>query len=181
MNPTVFIVSITSVVLVVVVAIWGLSGVSAPLPLSPDPLHTAGTTTPSNTITIKLALLDTAAISNGKPRGCDRVVMIDREIPATTSVLSASMRELFAEEREEVSGAFNFIARTRDTLSFDHATIDHGTARIYLTGSLSGLAGVCDDPRAHIQIEETALQFPTVTHVEIYVNGTKTSLVPSQQ
>lgn len=180
MNTTSFIVGITSIVLVAAVAVWGISGVYAPLPVNPYPLHDSESPSSGTTI-IKLALLDTAAISNGKARGCDRVVMINREIAATSSVLNAAMRELFAEEREEVSGAFNFITRTNDTLMFERATIEAGTAHIYLTGSLSGLAGVCDDPRAQIQIEETALQFPSVARVEIYLNGTKTNLTPSQQ
>ncbi|MEK7715461.1 MAG: hypothetical protein AAB387_08440 [candidate division NC10 bacterium] len=32
-----------------------------------------------------------------------------------------------------------------------------------------------------IQIEETALQFPTVKSVELYLDGTKTDLQPSQK
>ncbi|MCC7500875.1 hypothetical protein IT396_03725 [Candidatus Nomurabacteria bacterium] len=180
MNTTTYTVGVTSVVLVVAVAVWGLSGVSAPLPVNPDPFNNPETSSPTTT-TIKLALLDTAALGNGKERGCDRVVMIDRKIAATSSVLNASMRELFAEDREELSGAFNFIARTNETLMFERATIEAGTAHIYLMGSLSGLAGVCDDPRAQIQIEETALQFSSIERVEIYLNGTKTNLTPSQQ
>lgn len=180
MNTTYFIVGITSVVLVAAVAVWGLSGVTAPLPVNPDPFNNPETSVLATT-TIKLAMLDTAALSNGKARGCDRVVMINREIAATSSILNAALRELFTEEREEVSGVFNFIARTNETLMFDRATIEAGTAHIYLTGSLTGLAGVCDDPRAQIQIEETALQFPTVTRVEIYLNGINTELTPSQQ
>ena len=81
-----------------------------------------------------------------------------------------------------VDGYTNFIARTNDTLSFERAEVDEdGTAHIYLTGELSGLAGVCDDPRAAIQIEETALQFATVAEVQLYLNDEPTDLIPSQQ
>lgn len=181
MNATSFIVGITAMVMVAAVAIWGFSGVSAPLPLSPDLFATPTTTTEQATTTvIALALLDTAGITQGKARGCDRVVLVPREIVATSSILNAALRELFAEEREQVLGAFNFVARTNDTLWFEHATTEEGVARIYLTGHLSGLAGVCDEPRTQIQIEETALQFPSVERVDIYLNGIKTTLAPSQ-
>lgn len=133
------------------------------------------------TSTIKVAMLDTAGITTGPSRGCDKVVMITRVIPGTPQVLNGAMQELFAIDTENVNGYFSFIARTNNTLKFSNATIDNGTAKIYLTGSLSGLAGVCDDPRAQIQIEETAKQFSSVSAVEIYLNGTKTNLTPSQQ
>lgn len=186
MNSTAWIVTATLLVGALTVVVWGIGGVYAPLQLNSGPFNTPSTTpevqtTEPATTTIKLALLDTAGITRGKERGCDRVVMAEREILETSSVLNAAMRELFAEERQEVAGAFNFIARTNNTLRFDHAIIEDGTAKIYLTGNLSGLAGVCDDPRAQIQIEETALQFATVQKVEIYLNGTKTNLTPSQQ
>lgn len=184
MNSTSLIVATTLVVIVAAVAVWGFTGVSAPLPVSPDPFNNPEVVTPTNdpqTMGIKLALLDTAGITTGIERGCDRVVMVDRDIAATSSVLNAAMRELFTEEREQVGGAFNFIARTNNTLKFDRATVELGIAKIYLTGSLSGMAGVCDDPRAAIQIEETAKQFSSVSTVEIYLNGTKTNLTPSQQ
>jgi len=144
------------------------------------------TTTPTTPVMsevskIQLALLDVAEATQGKRRGCDRVVMVPYDIEPTGAPLSAAMRLLFSQDNEQEGNWFNFIARTNDTLKFDRADVVSGTAFIYLTGQLSGLAGVCDDPRAAIQIEETALQFPSVTRVQLYLNGTKTSLVPSQQ
>lgn len=144
------------------------------------------TTTPETAIPAtsetKIALLDTSGQGNGKKRGCDAVVMVARPIAATTTPLTAAMQALFAEGEGAVGGKeYNFIARTKNTLAFERATVKNGTAKIYLTGNLSGLAGVCDDPRAQIQIEETALQFPTVERVEIYLNGARNNLTPSQQ
>lgn len=164
--------------------VWGLSGVHAPLPIVEDPITTPTPDTSTGqavSTTIKLALLDTAEITGGKERGCDRIVMQEQVVPATTTPLTAALAALFAEEREQINGAFNFMTRTNDTLHFDRATVESGIAKIYLSGSLSGLAGVCDDPRAQIQIEETALQFPIVQKVEIYLNGTKTILTPSER
>ncbi len=142
---------------------------------------TPATSTPTATTRIQLALLDTAGTTAGKSRGCDRVVLVPFQVATTTAPLTAAMQKLFSLSTTSVNGLFNFMDRTNETLRFDRATIVNGTANIYLTGSLSGLAGVCDDPRAQIQIEETALQFPTVQRVSIFLNGTSTNLTPSQR
>jgi hypothetical protein len=140
------------------------------------------TEVPATSTQVKIALLDTTGSGSGKSRGCDNVVMATRTVPATSAPLTAALKALFAEpEGTQPSTAYNFIARTKSTLKFDHATVVDGTANIYLTGSLSGLAGVCDDPRASIQLEETALQFATVKKVQLYLNGTTTKLMPSGQ
>lgn len=128
---------------------------------------------------VKIALLDTAG-GDGKQRGCDTVAMVTRQVALTPAPLTAAMRELFALDQNMVGDLYHFIANTNDTLAFERATVENGTAKIYLTGRLSGLAGVCDNPRAAIQIEETALQFATVSQVEIYLNGVKTVLTPSE-
>lgn len=145
---------------------------------------TRATSTPATSTPItrvSLAMLDTAGTTAGKERGCDRVVMVPFTVATTTRPLTAAMQRLFALSTTSVNGLFNYIDRTNETLAFDRATITNGTANIYLTGNLSGLAGVCDDPRAQIQIEETVLQFPAVSRVQIYLNGTPTNLTPSQQ
>lgn len=151
--------------------------------------NTGSTTTPATSVPatstpltrISLAMLDTAGTTAGKQRGCDRVVMVPFTVGTTSAPLTAAMQRLFSLSTTSVDGLFNYIDRTNETLRFDRATIVNGTANIYLTGSLSGLAGVCDDPRAQIQIEETALQFASVERVQIYLNGAATSLTPSQQ
>ena len=52
-------------------------------------------------------------------------------------------------------------------------------AKIYLTGELGPLGGVCDNPRAAIQIEETALAYDTIDSVALFLNGEPTNLTPS--
>ena len=106
--------------------------------------------------------------------------MIEIAITPTTAPLTAAMNELFSLNQDRITDGdwFHFIARTNDTLTFDRAVVDEGTAYIYLEGELSGLAGVCDNPRARIQIEETALQFSTVDTVVLYLNGEETTLTP---
>jgi hypothetical protein len=170
------------VLLVAVIGVWAYaSGVFAPTAVATPNNQNATSTPTAQTTSIKLAFLDTSSTSTGKERGCDRVVMVTRDVPATNAPLTAAIQSLFAEPSEQVGGNFNFIARTKSTLKFNRATVENGTASIYLTGNLSGLAGVCDDPRTQIQIEETALQFATVQKVDIYLNSEKTSLTPSQQ
>lgn len=128
---------------------------------------------------VQLALLDRQGETNGQERGCDRVVMVDESIEATTAPLTAALERLFAIDEETYQGWHHFIASTNDTLSFDRARVENSTAHIYLAGELTGLAGVCDNPRARIQIEETALQFQTVDDVQLYLNGSATDLQPS--
>jgi hypothetical protein len=153
---------------------------------TPTTTPNGATTTPqtpptSATSSVMIALLDTAGNSSGKSRGCDKVVMVPWRVATTTAPLTAAMLALFNTSTTTFGNWFNYIDRTNETLKFDRATVVNGTANIYLTGSLSGMAGVCDDPRAAIQIEETALQFPTVQRVQIYLNNATTTLVPSQR
>jgi hypothetical protein len=139
-------------------------------------------TTTAQTTQVKIALLDTTGSGTGKSVGCDNLVVVTRSVPATTAPLTAAINALYAEpEGTQPSSTYNFIARTKATLKFDHATVVNGTANIYLTGSLSGLAGVCDDPRAAMQLTQTALQFATVTKVQLYLNDVATTLIPSEQ
>ncbi len=147
----------------------------------PAPNEQASSTQSGGTTSVKVALLDYTGESDGKQRGCDRVAMVDRTVPLTQAPLTAAMNELFNVIPAELDGYSSFMPKTAATLKFESATVADGVAKIYLTGSLSGLAGVCDDPRAKIQIEETALQFPTVQSVKLYLNGTETELQPNEQ
>lgn len=136
---------------------------------------------------VPIAMLDYGVVggqyvreSSGKKRGCDKVVMIEHVLTEpTTAPLTASLKQLFAYQRDTVGGWQNFIASQNQALSFDRAIISNGMAKIYLTGELGPLGGVCDNPRAAIQIEETALAYDSVDSVEIYLNDELTNLTPS--
>ncbi|MEX0931873.1 MAG: hypothetical protein WDZ88_03940 [Candidatus Paceibacterota bacterium] len=131
--------------------------------------------------TLQLAMLDYDGIgqeSNGPMRGCDRLVYIERTVPATVTPLNTALETLFSLEQERVNGWHNFIASQNDTLSFDRAEIIDGVAHVYLAGELGPLGGVCDNPRTAIQIEETALVYSTVNSVKLYLNGEVTDLIP---
>lgn len=140
-----------------------------------------GDSEPAGTVSqVTLMMLDREVPDGEEPeRGCDLLAPITRDIEPTQAPLTAAMEELFAINRTDVQGFYNFLANTNDTLSFERAAVTNGTANIYLTGELTGLAGVCDNPRAAIQIEETARQFSTVEDVQIYLNDEPTDLMPS--
>ena len=134
-------------------------------------------TIPAETIRIRLffvAINDNGVA--GKKIGCnDSIVAVDRAIPATNAVLTASLKELFSltDKNYGQSGLYNALYQSK--LKIDSISILNRKATIRLTGTLM-LNGVCDNPRVQAQIEEVALQFSTVSSVAVYLNG-----VPLQQ
>jgi hypothetical protein len=128
-------------------------------------------TTPA-TVLVKMAFLADAQYKNiipGKMAGCDIVTMVDRRVPNSPAILNVTLKELFVYKQELDYLPGNFVAK-QDKLKFDKATIENGTAKIYLIGEIV-YGGVCDNPRLTAQITETAKQFSSVKNVEIYLNG----------
>jgi hypothetical protein len=131
----------------------------------------AGTVAPKNTVKVAvLADPDLFDFTNEKIRGCDAVVMIEKEIAPTKGVLNAALTTLFTDTFNHGFTPGNFIPTQKD-LKFERVTIDAGVANVYLTGKVGPIAGVCDVPRIETQITETALQFSTVSAVKIMLNG----------
>jgi len=108
-------------------------------------------------------------MTQGIKRGCDSVVFIERTVPTRAAVLNATLSEMFSYNEDLGFLPGNFVAR-QENLFFSSATIENGVAKVFLTGGVD-LAGVCDDPRVNIQVEEAAKQFSTVNSVEVYLNG----------
>lgn len=138
---------------------------------------------------VSIALLDYPAVgdrytrtSDGPEAGCDRVVLVRHAVPegAAAGPVATALSTLFSIDAFSVAGWQNFMARTRHTLNLDHVERAGGTARIYLQGRLSGLAGVCDNVRARTQIRRTALAVPGVSRVVLYLNGDVSRLRPRQ-
>ena len=126
--------------------------------------------------TVPLAML---VDPDGPPdRGCDDVVFVEHRVPAHEDPLTAALDTLFSMEADSVNGARHFLSQTNETLRFDRAEVDGDTVRVFLTGRLTGLRGVCDNPRARIQIEETARRITGTSGVVLYLNGARTSLQP---
>ncbi len=119
--------------------------------------------------------------ASGKKIGCeDSVVGITRDITPTQAPLRSAYEALLAEKNRVVgqSGLTNILAGSK--LKLDSATVANGKATVKLSGTFS-LGGVCDDPRFKAQLEETALQFPTVKSVDVFINNKTLTELLSQK
>jgi hypothetical protein len=106
----------------------------------------------------------------GNKIGCgDSAVPVQVVIPATQGVLKASLQALLAlkDQYYGESGLYN--ALYQSDLQVASVSLENRTAVVQLTGSLL-MGGECDAPRVAAQLEETALQFPSVTQVQIFIN-----------
>ena len=136
------------------------------------PVHSKTPTNPPKTTLLKIFLI---AINDngvsGKMIGCgDSAVPVNVEVPYTQGVLRAALDRLLSikDQNYGQSGLYNALYQSR--LEAGDITIQDGEAIIHLSGRLT-LGGVCDNPRAQAELEETALQFSTVKKVSIFVNG----------
>lgn len=137
-------------------------------------LSTATKVPPTSTAvqqTVKIFLI--ALEDNGQSGilvGCgDSAVPVTVVIPRTQGVLKAALEKLLSikEQYYGESGLYN--ALYQSDLQLKSVTIDQGKAIIHLTGTVM-LGGVCDAPRVEAQIKQTALQFSTVSDVEVFIN-----------
>jgi hypothetical protein len=128
---------------------------------------------------VPLAVL--AAPAGEPDRGCDDVAWIVRWVeaaPGASARATAALRRLFAVEADSLGGHRHFLGRTNGTLRLDTVRVAGGTAEVRLNGRLTGLRGVCDHPRARIQIEETVRAVTGTDRVVLFRNGTRTDLTP---
>jgi hypothetical protein len=130
---------------------------------------------------------------NGEVVGCnDSVVYINKEADDAQPLLNTAFEELFtldstwikAEEHQNLwkgtgdnIGLYNTLHQSQSkdfarALKFNRAEIKGETAIIHLDGEITS-GGTCDDPRFKAQIEKTAMQFPNVKNVEVYLNNQK--------
>lgn len=148
-------------------------------------LSTATRVPPTSTAvqqTVKIFLI--ALEDNGQSGilvGCgDSAVPVTVIIPRTQGVLKAALEKLLSikEQYYGESGLYN--ALYQSDLQLKSVTIDQGKAVIHLTGTVM-LGGVCDAPRVEAQIKQTALQFSTVSDVEVFINDIPLEDVLSQK
>ncbi len=107
----------------------------------------------------------------GKLVGCgDSLVPIIVEIGPTKDLIRGGLDGLFSlkEKSPEELGYYNSLSNSDLSVDKVIQTEKHGD--VYLTGSIQ-LGGACDEPRLKEQITQTALQFPAMTTVTIYLNG----------
>ena len=104
--------------------------------------------------------------------GCgDSAIPITVTIPPTQGILRAALEKLFSAKNQFYGESGYYNALYQSDLQVTGVTIEQGKAIINLTGSIM-LGGVCDAPRVEAQIEQTALQFSTVSDVAVFVNDT---------
>ena len=107
---------------------------------------------------------------SGNKIGCgDSIVAVPTSIEPTRSPLTAAVMMSLADRRATIgdSGLVNILAQSN--LSLDSISIDKGTATVKIIGTVQ-IGGVCDEQRFVSQIENTVLQFPTVTTANIFIN-----------
>jgi hypothetical protein len=99
------------------------------------------------------------------------VVPVEVVIDQTQGVLRAALERLLSVEEQYYGESGLYNALYQSDLTIADVAIINGTATIRLSGELL-LGGACDNPRVQAQLEQTALQFSTVTGVEIFLNDT---------
>jgi hypothetical protein len=136
------------------------------LPTSTVPAPTTATEQFVNIVLI--ALEDNG--QSGTLVGCgDSAIPITVTIPRTQGVLRAALEKLFSAKQQFYGESGYYNALYQSDLKVAKVVIEQGKAIIHLTGSIM-LGGTCDAPRVEAQIEQTALQFSTVSDVAVFIN-----------
>jgi hypothetical protein len=121
--------------------------------------------------TVKIVLIELEGNGQSGPLvGCgDSAIPITVTIPRTQGILRAALEKLFSAKQQFYGESGYYNALYQSNLQVDEVTIEQGKAIIHLTGTVV-LGGTCDAPRVEAQIEQTALQFSTVSDVAVFVN-----------
>ncbi len=130
----------------------------------------AGSSVNPQTVQIFLIAMDDNGGSGAKVGCGDSVVPVQVQIPPTRGVLKAALEALLANKDQFYgqSGLYNSLYQS--DIKLESVAIKEGKATIQLSGALK-LGGECDNPRVEAQILQTALQFSTVSEVEVFLNG----------
>ncbi len=108
---------------------------------------------------------------SGIPVGCgDSAVPAVVQIEPTQDVLKAALEALLSIKEQYYGQSGLYDALYQSDLLVESLKITDGVAEVHLAGSMV-LGGECDDPRVQAQIEQTILQFSTVTKADVYING----------
>ena len=117
---------------------------------------------------ILIALEDNG--QSGTLVGCgDSAMPITVTIRLTQGVLRAALEKLLSAKEQFYGESGYYNALYQSDLQVARVVIEQGKAVIHLTGSIM-LGATCDAPRVQAQIEQTALQFSTVSDVTVFVN-----------
>jgi hypothetical protein len=109
---------------------------------------------------------------SGEAIGCgDSLVAVPIQIEDQGDPLETAYQSLLSIKDRIVKPYGLYNALYQSDLHLENASIDeNGLAQVYLSGSYQ-LGGVCDDPRFEAQLTHTALQFPQMQQVEVFING----------
>ena len=120
---------------------------------------------------VKIVLIELEGNGQSGPLvGCgDSAIPINVTIPPTQGVLRAALEKLFSAKQQFYGESGYYNALYQSDLTVESVRIENGNAIIHLTGTLT-LGGTCDAPRVEAQIEQTALQFSTVSTVTVFIN-----------
>lgn len=140
--------------------------------ITQTPTITGGEQISAGTTRVKIALIAVGDEGkSGSQIGCgDSIVLVNQDVPKTQAVLKAALEKLFALKSQYFGESGLYNALYQSNIRVEHVAIANGKAAINLSGQLQ-LGGVCDNPRVEEQIRHTALQFPTVTSVAVFLNG----------
>ena len=152
--------------------------ITVPTPTVPDPTLPAPADTPSdpaNTPGPQLVGIYLIGIGDngqgGTMIGCgDSAIPVQAQIEPTQGVLRAALEKLLSIKDQFYGQSGLYDALYQSNLQVESVTITNGKANVQLTGTMQ-LAGECDNPRVQAQLEDTVLQFPTVTSADIFING----------
>ena len=135
------------------------------------PTLAASTSTAAAEQTVKIVLIELEGNGQSGPLvGCgDSAIPITVTIPHTQGVLRAALEKLLSAKQQFYGESGYYNALYQSNLQVASVKIEQGKAIIHLTGTLM-LGGTCDAPRVEAQIEQTALQFSTVSDVAVFVN-----------
>jgi LysM repeat protein len=123
--------------------------------------------TPAGTTQVNIYMV---GIGGGSVGCGDMVVPVRRDVPKTNEPLTAAINLLLAQKSQYYGESGLYNALYQSNLQVANITRSGTDWTISLVGSMQ-LGGVCDNPRVKAQLEQTALQFPTVKSVHYLVNG----------
>ncbi len=140
------------------------------------------TTTPSNgggtasvggqtTIMVPVIILEESNYSTADfgRFGCStHIKFIPQQVPETQAVLNATYEWLF-NNNYQTSQYSNIVPTQQTSLNYQSVEIVNGVAKVYLTGSMREYG--CAFSAFAGQIEQAALQYPSVNDIQVYVNG----------
>lgn len=142
---------------------------AATIPEEPPTLVPQNTSDAPQMVKIFLIAVDDHGQA-GKQVGCgDSVVPVQVPIAPTQGVLKASLEALLALKGQYYGESGLYNALYQSDLHLDNVVIHEGNAIVHLSGTLK-MGGECDTPRVQAQLEETVMQFSTVSSVSIYIN-----------